>query len=171
MLECSRNVESARSRVNQKNCVNVMPQTHLPTPYFAFLAARMEEEDVTCEELVDFALAGSPEPFDPEGRLSPQERCLGNCLLAEGVQPTRVARLDVEEGDLWEIRIVDTQDLAAPAVARTLKRRLRRAIAAASIAPVTALTEVYGRRGFRRFVFSTWIQPLEDQIVDAVDPD
>jgi hypothetical protein len=157
--------------MDQKNCVNFMPQTHLPTPYFDFLAARIEEEDVTVEELVDFALAGLPEPFDPQGRLGPQERCLGNCLMDEGFQPTRVARLDAEEGGLWEVRIVDTPDLGAPAVARMLKRRLRRAITAASIAPVTALTEVYGRRGIRRFVFSTWIQPLEHQIVDAVDPD
>lgn len=140
------------------------------TPPSDLLADPLLDGDLSAEELVDLALAALPEPFDPQGRLAPLERRLGNRLLDEGFQPTRVARLDVEEGGLWEVCIVDTPDLAAPAVARMLKRRLRRAIAAASITPLTALTEVFGRRGLRRFVFCTRPQQLEGEIVDAVDP-
>jgi len=146
--------------------------SHRLTPeQLRLLDEAVESPDVSAEDLLDYALAGLPDPFDPERKLAPQERALGHFLQMDELQPTRVTQLDVVDRDLWEIRLADTPALRLPAATRTLKRRILRAIQKAGIAPVSALTEVFGRRGFRRFVFSTRVPEPEEAILAEVWPD
>lgn len=117
------------------------------------------DEDVSIQDLIESIWPDRPVLFDPENRLSPEERRLGYSLQDAGFQPVRVTQLDNDAFGLWEIRIRHQPELEPRKAARALLKRLLAAVREAEITPLEdALTEVVGPAGIRRFVFATRVR-------------
>jgi hypothetical protein len=116
------------------------------------------DDEVPIEDLIEAIWPEPPVLFDPENRLSPQERRLGYSLRDAGFQPVRVTQLDNDAFGLWEFRIRHQPELEPRKAARALRKRLLAAIRDAEIMPLEgALTEVVSKAGIRRFVFATQV--------------
>lgn len=127
-------------------------------------SAAFSDENLDIEDLVDLVWPERPLLFDPDRRLSPEERFLAVCLMQAGFSPVRIARLEDDPFGTWDFRIQSGPDDDLPKVRRGFRRRLQNAVLAAELRPVNGeITEVASPSGTRRLLFCTRI-PAEAEV-------
>jgi len=132
------------------------------------LDAILRDDSVPLEDLLELIWPNEPLPFDPVGKLSPEERRLGFCLREAGFAPIHIAKLEDDPFGRWEFRIRFDPDHEQPKGRRGFRKRLQNAVLDADLRPIAdEVTEVVCRPGIRRFQFCTRVPNEADHVPAA----